>query len=167
VQSRKSNSLLSSANSDFHDWAEKTEYVGSGKSNGTKETSTKEILTKWILVKEEDSRNDHELNFNQGSGSKHCDDEQLGQDQEIVSFIALFKAMASRAGLPNPPDELTPEELCRLKTWLTGREEKSVSVLLEKYFGSRLSYILRRQYSLSAFLDSRHILPLQGNAPDP
>jgi hypothetical protein len=167
LQSRTSKSLLSSAYPDFHDWPEKTEYVGAGKANETKETLTKVISTKKRPSKEEVSRNYHESNFSQESGSKKIDDEQLGQDQEIVSFIARFKATASRAGLPNPPVELTSEELCRLKEWLTSSEEKSVSVLLEKYFGSRLSYILRRQYSLSAFLDSRHILLLQGNSRDP
>jgi hypothetical protein len=166
LQPQMSNALLSSASSDFRDWPEKTEYVEAGKSNGTKETLTKVISTKRSYSKEELSRNSDELNFNQESGSKKCDDVQLGQDPEIVSFIALFKATASRAELPAPPVDLTSEELCRLKAWLTDSEEKTVSLLLEKYFGSRLSYIVRRQHSLSAFLDSRHILPLQRKAPD-
>jgi hypothetical protein len=149
-ETRKSEQLLPSSSSIFSPQPRKSEQEKVEKANGTKER----------LTKEKPIKNHREVN-------QESNINNFSSEADIVAFITSFKAVAGQAGLPQPKIRLAEEELNRLKIWLTRYDGKSRLSLLEKYFASRLPYIQRHEYSLSAFLHTRHILPFHGNSAEP
>lgn len=128
------------ANSVFRSGGRKTEFVSSGKSNTTKETVTKEKMT---------------------NGNPFQVEATHSQRAE-ADFYAAFVRVANQHGKVAGHTILAAVEKEQLQRWLSVTPEGVWKPLLARYFKSDLSYVVRHEYSLAAFLNTCHILRHQG-----
>ena len=138
-ENRKTEQLYPSACSVFSQSSRNSEHVGAGKANGTKETLTKETQTK---------------------------SQELIQDFiTVFEKVALESAVATKLIHGKVSVQLDVPDTHKLEMLLQKNSVSDWTPFLQHFFASDLEYVRSRQYSLSAFVNSHHILSLRYPVP--
>ncbi len=122
----------------------KTEFVGIGKSNRTKEKQTKE----------------NQLPVHQSPlPTGEYDVEKLSVQAQ--KFVALFEQIGGHSLKQRAGYVLFPSDARQLEKLLAGYIDQDWRPIIKLFFASDMEYIWRRQYSLQAFLGTCHIFLLR------
>jgi hypothetical protein len=178
----KSEYQMTTSNSVLNNNPAKSEYHRASKASTTKETLTKEKATKSFLG---NSSLQEPLNViaTKIFGSNEYLNPEISADQlrtqntfwlkdeenavAVRNFIALFERTCEKLKSQKANLNLSPSDLEQLETLIASRPSRDWSPIIRAFFTSEISYIVRRNHSLSAFLDSCHIFLVRHSPTNP
>ena len=144
----------------------KSEYHRASKANTTKETHTKENDTKEVSQTFFNSSTKQVFGGSKGQTGKFSTQSSLlgivsEYSYDVQRFIALFVQMRRQSRSCEADNLLDIDDAVRLENLLAAHPSLDWQPILQAYFESETEYIARRNYSLSAFLDSYNFFLLK------